>query len=79
MKPNDIKAEIMRAGTNPEAIARHLNVSGTAVRRVIDGKLRSAKIEAEIIKITGPKAFTAVKPKAKRQKAVWTGRVLEAA
>lgn len=72
MTPNDIKAAIAKAGTSQAAIAEHLEVSVGSVWRVINGTLRSTRIEAELQKITG-RPLHAAKPKRGRQKSVWNG------
>lgn len=78
MKSEDIKAAIARAGTSQAAIATHLRVSPHSVWRVINGTMRSARIEAELEKITG-KPIHAKRAQRGRRKSVWTGRVEGAA
>lgn len=73
MKPQDIKAAIARAGTSQTAIAVHLGVRLNSVSRVINGTMRSTKIEAELQKITG-KPLHAAPPVRGRRKTVWTGQ-----
>lgn len=72
MKPQDTKAAIAKAGTSQTAIARHLNVSLHSVNRVINGTMRSTRIEAELEKITG-KPLHPAKPVQGRKRTVWTG------
>jgi predicted XRE-type DNA-binding protein len=74
MKPNLIKAEITKANTTQAAIAAYLDVSAMSVSRVINGTMRSERIEAELTKIIGKNIF---KPKSKagRKRSVWTGKV----
>lgn len=72
MKPQDIKAAITKAGTTQTAIAEHLEVSIGSVSRVINGTMRSKKIEAALEKITGrPLHDTPSVPG--RRKTVWNG------
>ncbi len=73
MTPNDIKAAIARAGTSQAAIAEHMKISKGSVWRVVNGTLRSTRIEAELQKLTG-KPLHAAKPVKGRQKSVWNGR-----
>lgn len=72
MKPEDIKAAIALAGTSQSAIARHLGVSVNSVSRVVTGAMRSARIEAELEKVTG-KPLHPAKPVRGRRKTVWSG------
>lgn len=72
MKPQDTKAAIAKAGTSQTAIARHLDVTLNSVNRVINGTMRSTKIEAELEKITG-KPLHPAKPGRGRKKTEWTG------
>lgn len=74
VNPQDIKAAIAKAGTSQTAIAAHLGVSITSVYRVINGTLRSTRIENELQKITG-KPLHATPAKRGRRKTVWTGAV----
>lgn len=74
MTPSEIKAAICKAGTNQTAIATHLEVSIGSVWRVIHGKMRSAKIEAELEKITG-KPIHEARSRTGRPKATWNGAV----
>jgi hypothetical protein len=73
MKPQDTKAAIAKADTTQVAIARHLDVSVTSVSRVINGTLRSTRIEAELQKITGKPLHTTPSVRGRR-KTVWTGQ-----
>lgn len=59
MTPCEIKAAIIQVGASQAAIARHLGVSTNSVSRVINGELRSARIEAELQKITGKPLYAA--------------------
>jgi predicted XRE-type DNA-binding protein len=72
MNPNEIKAEIVKAGTNQTAIASFLGVSVQSVWRVVNKTMRSARIEAHIQKITGKPVYESV-GKRGRKKAVWSG------
>lgn len=72
MKRLDIKAAIVRAGTTQRAIATHLDVSEQSVARVIAGGMRSARIEAELEKVTGIKLYDAPARRG-RVKSVWSG------
>jgi predicted XRE-type DNA-binding protein len=74
MNPSDIKAAIDRAGTSQTAIAEYLGIKTTAVNRVVQGKARSARVEAELLKICG-KAVYATPSKAGRTKTTWNGAV----
>ena len=78
VKPQDIKAAIAKAGTSQKAIADHLDVSVSALHRVIHGTMRSKKIEAELQKITG-KPLHDTPPVRVRRKTVWTGQSVGAA
>lgn len=78
MTPIEIKAAICKAGTNQSAIATHLGVSIGSVWRVVHGKMRSAKIEAELEKITG-KPIHKTRSRTGRPKATWNGAVSGAA
>jgi lambda repressor-like predicted transcriptional regulator len=73
MKPIDIKAAIARAGTTQAAIAEHLGVTKNSLWRVVNGTLRSARIEAELQQITGCPIHPA-KAKRGRQKSTWSGK-----
>ncbi len=72
MQPNLIKAEIVKAGTTQAAIASHLGVSTTSLYKVIHGDMRSARIEAALIKIVGRNIFPPKRP-AGRRPSVWNG------
>lgn len=72
MKPEDIRAAIVRAGTSQQAIADYLGVRAQSVGRVISGQTRSARIEDELAKITG-KPIHAKRNKPGRRKSVWNG------
>ncbi len=78
MTPNDIKAALAQAGTTQTAIAHHLNVLPKSVGQVIAGKLRSARIEAELAKLTG-KPIHANPAKRGRPRTSWSGDVRRAA
>lgn len=73
MKRLDIKAAIVAAGTTQRAIATHLGVSEQSLARVISGGMRSARIEAELEKVTGIKLYDAPARRG-RVKSVWTGQ-----
>lgn len=72
MKPEDIKACIARAGTSQAALAAHLGCSPNSVSRVINGAMRSKRIEAELRKLTG-RPIHATPSKRGRKKTVWSG------
>ncbi|MBK1683417.1 hypothetical protein [Rhodoferax fermentans] len=74
MEPADIKAAIERAGTNQSAIARYLGVTTGHIAQVVNKKVRSARVEAELQKITG-RPIHAQKAKRGRRMAVWNGQV----
>jgi lambda repressor-like predicted transcriptional regulator len=74
MKPQDTKAAIARAGTSQAAIAEHLGVSPHSISRVINGTMRSKRIEAELQKITGKPLHPTPSVRGRR-KTVWTGQV----
>jgi len=74
MEPADIKAAIERAGTNQSAIARYLGVTTGHMAHVVNKKVRSARVEAELEKITGRPIHEA-RAKRGRRMAVWNGRV----
>ena len=57
MNATDIKTAIARAGTSQSAIAEYLDVSATTVSGVVNGKTRSARVEAELAKIIGKPPF----------------------
>lgn len=78
VKPQDIKAAIAKAGTSQTAIARHLGVRMNSVSRVINGTLRSQRIEAELQKITGKPLHDTPSVRGRR-KTVWTGQSAGAA
>lgn len=73
VKPQDTKAAIAKAGTSQTAIARHLGVSLNSVQRVINGTLRSKRIEAELEKITGKPLHSTPSVRGRRR-TVWTGQ-----
>jgi len=77
MTPEEIKAAIARAGTTQTAIASHLDVRVQSIGRVIKGTMRSAKIEAELAKLTG-KPLHASQAKPGRPKSTWNGQHTEA-
>ena len=74
MTPTAIKAAISSAGTSQAAIAQYLGVSATTVSKVVSGKMRSRRIEAELQKITGTPIHPAP-AKRGRKKTSWDGRV----
>lgn len=73
VKPQDIKAAIAKAGTSQTAIARHLGVQLNSVSRVINGTLRSQRIEAELQKLTGKPLHDTPSVRGRRR-TVWTGQ-----
>ncbi|MDO8769564.1 MAG: helix-turn-helix domain-containing protein [Burkholderiaceae bacterium] len=79
MKPMDIRAAISRAGTSQIAIAQYLDLSPTTVSQVVNGKSRSARVEAELAKIIGKPPFGPPARKGPQKKSAWTGQVLRAA
>ena len=70
--PKEVAAAIVAAGTTQRAIATHLGVTQQSLGRVISGSMRSAKIEAELEKVTGIKLYDAPARRG-RVKSVWTG------
>lgn len=78
MNPQDIQAAIVKANTSQTAIAKHLGVSGGTVWRVINGRGRSARVEAELEKICGKHPFGAPAKKG-RPASVWNGQLQAAA
>ena len=76
MSPADIKSAIAKAGTSQAAIADFLDVTVQSVNAVVNGRMRSPRIEAELEKIIGPGAFAPYeKKKGGRKKTVWTGAI----
>jgi transcriptional regulator with XRE-family HTH domain len=73
MKANDIKAAIASAGTSQSAIAEFLGLSTTTVSGVVNGKTRSARVEAELAKIIGRPPFGLPARKG-RAKTTWNGK-----
>lgn len=73
MKPQDTKAAIAKAGTSQTAIAEYLGVSTHSVSRVINGTMRSTRIEAELQKVTGTPLHDTPSVRGRR-KTVWTGQ-----
>ncbi len=73
MTPTDIKAAIAKAGTTQSAIAAYLKVSKSSVYNVVNGSLRSTRIEAELEKITGAPIHQSPPPGRGRKKSVWLG------
>jgi lambda repressor-like predicted transcriptional regulator len=53
MHPEDIKAELRKAGSSQTRIARTLKVSHTTVAHVIHGRTKSRRIALEIARVTG--------------------------
>jgi transcriptional regulator with XRE-family HTH domain len=75
MDSSAIKAAIEAAGTSQSAIAEYLGVSTSSVARVVAGKGRSARVEAELAKILGRLPF-GPPGKRGRKKTIWEGRVV---
>lgn len=73
MKPEEIKAAIVRAGTSQTAIATHLGVSVQSIGRVIKKTMRSTRIERELEKLTGQPIHDK-KAEPGRPRSVWTGQ-----
>lgn len=73
MKPQDIRAKIVQAGTTQTAIAAYLGVTAGCISQVISGKLRSQRIEAELSKICGQPVNPKPRGKTGRTKSVWNG------
>ena len=74
MNPLHIRAKLVEAGVTQASIAEYLDVTPTSIGAVISGKLRSRRIEAEIEKAIGAKAF-AQPLRPGRPKVKWTGHV----
>jgi transcriptional regulator with XRE-family HTH domain len=74
MESRAINEAIQRAGTSQAAIAEYLGVSTSSVHQVVNGKCRSARIEAELAKIVGRLPF-GPPGKPGRKKTVWKGQV----
>jgi hypothetical protein len=72
VNPKIVRAAIIAVGTTQRAIATHLGVTQQSLGRVISGSMRSAKIEAELEKVTGIKLYDAPARRG-RVKNVWTG------
>ena len=73
MNPIQIRSRLVAVGVTQAAIAAYLKVSPTSVGSVIAGKLRSRRIEEEIEKAIGAKAFQkSLRPG--RPKVKWTGQ-----
>jgi hypothetical protein len=72
MKPNEIKAAIIKADTNQRALAAYLGISYAVVSRVVNGKCRSARVEAELANIIGHNPFPPVVRSGAKKK-VWSG------
>lgn len=53
MHPADIRAALIKAGSNQAGIARQLGVSHNAVSLVVHGSTKSARIARAIAKATG--------------------------
>lgn len=53
MHPADISASLRKAGRSQAQIARQLRVSKPAVCAIVQGRKRSARIEAAIAQATG--------------------------
>ena len=75
MTPNEIQAAIIKAGTNQKAIAEYLGINVHMVWRVVNGMGRSARVEAELIKIIGYDIFGGPASRGPKKK-VWTGQVI---
>jgi len=75
MEPADIKAAIEKAGTNQAAIARYLGMTTGHIAQVVNKKVRSARVEAELQKITGRPVYDAPANKRGRTMGVWDGRI----
>lgn len=54
----EIKSKLMLKGTTQAAVARHLGVSSQVLGKVLRGKARSQRIEAELSRIVGQKINT---------------------
>lgn len=74
MNAIEIKKAISRAGTSQSAIATYLGKHVQSVNAVVNGRMRSASIEAELTKIVGHPVF-GPKKKGGRPKTVWNGEV----
>ena len=76
MSPAEIKSAIAKAGTSQAAIAGFLGVTVQTVNAVVNGRMRSPRVEAELAKIVGPDVFKPYeKKKGGRPKTVWTGQL----
>lgn len=76
MNPEAIKSAIEKAGTSQAAIARFLGVTVQSVNAVVNGRMRSPRIEKELAKIVGPDVFKPYeKKKCGKPKTVWTGQL----
>jgi hypothetical protein len=75
MNPNCIRSKIAAAGTSQTAIAKYLAVQPGSVAKVIEGKMRSLRIEAELSKIVGQTLFPGPRRKPGRPKTVWNGQI----
>ncbi|MDR0226625.1 MAG: helix-turn-helix domain-containing protein [Burkholderiaceae bacterium] len=53
MHPEEIKAAMRMRGVTGAALARELNVAGSSVSQVINGRVVSARIRWRISEITG--------------------------
>jgi ribosome-binding protein aMBF1 (putative translation factor) len=79
MTPEDIKAAISRNGTSQAAIAEYLKVTPSVVGRVVSGKARSQRVEAEIEKAVGRKNIFGPRGKPGPIKTTWNGKARVAA
>lgn len=78
MSPREVKAALILAGMTQTAFANSLGVSINSVSRVINGTLRSKRIEAELQKLTGKPLHDAPSVRGRRQ-SVWPGALGAAA
>jgi DNA-binding transcriptional regulator YiaG len=73
MTTGEAKAALIQAGLTQTAFADRLGVSLNSVSRVINGTLRSQRIEAELQKITGKPLHDTPSVRGRRR-TVWTGQ-----
>lgn len=74
MEPEDIKAAIAKAGTSQSGIAAYLGVTTGVVSAVVNKKMRSARVERELEKIT-KKPIYSNPAKRGRKRLAWSGQV----